>query len=201
MGWREHVETIWRDKCGRFGTFCCRELSTCASASVDTVHQPRLADRNVHKAAGWIEEGRIWNSSERPLATHFSDGCIYLNEGPAVAGDIQPVPLMINIDPVRARRREVPELNPVKLGQPRHQDHRGVSDCKEHSRAVSIGHAPSWAPGKIDFPSPVSFEIQNLEHRIVGFVSDASHNCQHQAWNKSNSIRSQPRFELFPLFQ
>jgi hypothetical protein len=64
------------------------------------MHQSRFADRNVHKAACRIEERRVWNSGEGPLATHPSDGCIYLNEGAAIAGDIQPVRLMINIDPV-----------------------------------------------------------------------------------------------------
>jgi len=152
-------------------------------------------------AACLIEERRVWDSGEWPLATHPSDGCIYLNEGAAIAGDIQPVPLTINIDSVCPRRRQVPELTPVKLGQSRHQDHRGVPDREKHSRAVNIRHAPSRTPRKIDFPSPVSFEIQSLKHRIVGFVTDTGHDYELQAGNKSDPVRSQPGFELGPLFQ
>jgi hypothetical protein len=47
----------------------------------------------------------------------------------------------------------------------------------------------------------MSFEIQSLEYRIVSFVSDTGDDRQLQAWNKSNAVRSQPCFELFPLFQ
>jgi len=47
----------------------------------------------------------------------------------------------------------------------------------------------------------VSFEIQSLKHRIVGFVTDTGHDYELQAGNKSDPVRSQPGFELGPLFQ
>jgi len=40
-----------------------------------------------------------------------------------------------------------------------------------------------------------------LKHRIVGFVTDTGHDYELQAGNKSDPVRSQPGFELGPLFQ
>ena len=41
--------------------------------------------------------------------------------------------------------------------QSRSQDHRGVPDCKRHSRANGVRHAPSRSPREIDCPSLVIF--------------------------------------------
>src|SRR6516162_2814949 len=80
-----------------------------------------------------------------------------------------------------------------------------ITDCGRRKSACrySAGYvyAPSRTPRKIDFPSPVSFEIQSLKHRIVGFVTDTGHDYELQAGNKSDPVRSQPGFELGPLFQ
>jgi hypothetical protein len=113
----------------------------------------------MYNAAFGIEERCVRNSGQRPLATHFSADRFERHEGAAAAGDVEPIRSVIDVNPVCARRWKLPVLNLVEFGHPSNQDHRGLLDCEEHSRARAVDHAPSWSPGKIDCPSLVSFEI------------------------------------------
>lgn len=102
MGRREHIEAIRRDQRRRVGAHGCRKGRAGTGARVDGLDQARVADRDVDKTARRIEEGCIRAAGKRPLAAHVSAQRIELDERAAVARNVQALPLMVDVEPVRA---------------------------------------------------------------------------------------------------
>lgn len=75
----------------------------------------------------------------------------------AVAGDVQPIRSMIEVNLMCACRWKRPVLHLVEFRQTSNQDHRRVPNCDENSGANDIRHAPPWSPGEVDLPSPACF--------------------------------------------
>ena len=77
-------------------------LSTRTGARINRLDQSWLANSNVHKAGGRIEEGYIRNSGDRPLVAYIARTDIDFHQRAVVTSDIEATSLVIDIEPVRS---------------------------------------------------------------------------------------------------
>src|SRR5258705_11122798 len=108
---------VGRNERRRLGAVSGGELRTGAGAWIDGLDQSGLANRHMHETARRVEEGRVGSAGERPPTTDLPGDGIEFDERPTVAGDVEPVRLMIDIDAMGAGRWHRPVLDLVELRQ------------------------------------------------------------------------------------
>jgi hypothetical protein len=118
-----------------------------------------------------------------------------------VASHVQKISLMIDIHSVGTTGRKQPLLHDVQFGKSCDQDHGRIADGQEHPLFFRIDNAPARPSGKVDAPSPIPLQSENLELGHVGVVADTSDDRDLQRRNDRDAVRSWPGLQDCPGFQ
>ncbi len=170
----KHVKPIRLDKRRRLRAESRCELRAGTCARVNRLDKSRIFDGHVDQPAFGVEEGGVWPSGKGPFAPYPSGPDVNFDKQPGIAGHIKKVCLMVDVHPVGTDGRKRPVLHRVQFWQSGNQDHGRVADGQEHPLRFRIDDAPVRPSGKVNGPSPISLQSENLELGGVGVVPDAS---------------------------
>jgi hypothetical protein len=127
----------------------------------------------MHEATCRIEKGGIGGPGQGPLGAELSCNAAKRDQRSPIAGCIEALRLVIDIEAMCACRWEWPMLDVPEIRQSCDQDHRRIPDGKEDVFPLGVRHAPAWPAGEADGPSLSCSEIDDLELRAMLLITDA----------------------------
>src|SRR3982074_1779631 len=108
---------------------------------------------------------------------------------------------MIDVETMRAGCRDLPMRHLAKIGQTRHQHHRGLADAKEYPLGGGIGDAPARPSRQIDpYMSAIAQAVERKGWRFsVG--ADAGCNSKTRSSDDDGTVRAPAGPVRGPCFQ
>src|SRR6476620_2198522 len=106
-------------------------LRAMTGVRIDGFDKPRLADRDVNQTGCRVKERDIGWASDRPDVGYLARAAIDFDQRAVVAGRVKPAGCMVDIETMRAARRQPPLSDRAQIGQARDENHRGVADAEE----------------------------------------------------------------------
>jgi hypothetical protein len=83
-------------------------LHAVSGARIDGFDKPRLPDRDVNQTGRGVEERHVRRAGDRPDVGDLAGAAIDFDQRAVVAGRVKPAGCMVDVETMRASRRQPP---------------------------------------------------------------------------------------------
>lgn len=114
-----------------------------ASSRINRFDQSGLTDRDIDTPSGRIEERHVRWTRDRPASGDVAGPAVDLDEMAIIAGGVETVAGVVDIETMGATRWEFPLDEQVQVGKPGHEDHRWLANTQKQPPGGRVRYAPA----------------------------------------------------------
>src|SRR4051812_41517743 len=139
-------------------------------------------------AGGRIEPRHVRRSGNGPDIGDFAGAAVDLDEIAGIAGGIETLARMIDVETMRATAREPTLREGTQIRQAHDQDHRRLADAEEQPLRRGIGHTPARPARQAELHPVTIVETECVQAWCLAIVADAGRNPETEALDDGGAI-------------